>query len=255
MKKDQIYFNDKYHMFNSIKKRINNLKIIYDDFQLKEFCFTIYDFTISNIEYFLEFKILHPIKLFNDILFRIKTQEELNNFINSKELILNTYDKLIKSDLHNWLEPTIILFDIIIFYDPSKKYTRTVSHSPKEKRKKTLRDRYKFGKIVLDDYDNLEKDGIYRFYNINKELIYVGKGYVLSKRLYSSALERNAIYYDYCIIGNKSITDLYEIYYITKLKPILNNDCNHNDILSVNLPELIFTDIKPLYDASDILKI
>lgn len=66
-------------------------------------------------------------------------------------------------------------------------------------------------------------------------------------RIQSSLKERNCIYYSYCILETKKQTDLYEKYYISKLKPKYNIIDINTDISKLNLQEIMFSDIKSNY--------
>lgn len=52
---------------------------------------------------------------------------------------------------------------------------------------------------------------------------------------------------DYTAIGNKADTDIYEIYYISKLQPILNGISNTGDRPTIVLPEHEFRQVIDVY--------
>jgi len=82
--------------------------------------------------------------------------------------------------------------------------------------------------------------GLYRLYN-KEEIIYVGKSKYIPARIKKhkeGLIEFDS--YDFCLFTNESDLNLYEIYYISKLKPIHNNDCNHPHLLSIELKDLDF---------------
>lgn len=84
--------------------------------------------------------------------------------------------------------------------------------------------------------------GIYRLYNEDLHLIYIGKSYDLFQRISTSSYQRQAYCYDYCVLDSRADTDIYELFYINKYKPPLNADSNSNDKLTVTLPLLKFCD-------------
>ena len=88
-------------------------------------------------------------------------------------------------------------------------------------------------------------------YDHTKSLIYIGKSYHLWKRILSSCLERRALYCSYTIIGNKADTDIYEMYYISKLKPLENGTGKTDDSPTIILPELEFFPLTQVYILSD----
>lgn len=91
--------------------------------------------------------------------------------------------------------------------------------------------------------------GIYRLYDINMQLIYVGKSVNLGERIPSSSQEKRAVYYDYAMIENLPDMPIYEAYYISKLNPPCNVDGKHNGFPSVSLPEIEFS---PPYKWSEV---
>lgn len=91
------------------------------------------------------------------------------------------------------------------------------------------------------------KTGIYKFYNKNKNLIYIGKSHSLGNRILSSSKERNAFYYTYCVTNNKADTNVYEMYLIAKETPPKNSGDVVLDDPTIKLPPLEFKKIKPLF--------
>ena len=98
-----------------------------------------------------------------------------------------------------------------------------------------------------------KKSGIYRIYNQNNRIIYIGKSTSdLAERLRTSIREQfqkgNSMpyFYDYAIIDNKSDVDIFEVYYISLFKPCNNSVNIYTDMPSIVLPELNFTDLKEI---------
>jgi hypothetical protein len=79
---------------------------------------------------------------------------------------------------------------------------------------------------------------LYRLY-FNNEIVYIGKTNNLKERLSQHKKDKEFNFYDY-YVGNKSDINLYEIYYIEKLKPIHNKDCKSKSKLNTQLKELEF---------------
>ena len=65
-----------------------------------------------------------------------------------------------------------------------------------------------YGEYIEDVFKDLDTiyttSGVYRLYDIDKNLIYIGEKLSLGQRLISSASIQSAIYYDYAVVGNKS---------------------------------------------------
>ena len=108
---------------------------------------------------------------------------------------------------------------------------------------------YQLGKGLFDadEFDYLNGVfGIYKLYDVDKNLLYIGKSVNLSSRLLGSSMERKAYFYSYAEVNSKSDLNIYEYYYISMCKPPLNVEGVYDDVLSVHLPELKFSDIKSL---------
>lgn len=71
--------------------------------------------------------------------------------------------------------------------------------------------------------------GLYFLYDENKKLIYIGKSKNLGSRILDSAKERQGFYLKYKLPLTKSDTNILELYYISKLKPVLNSESKEVD--------------------------
>lgn len=80
--------------------------------------------------------------------------------------------------------------------------------------------------------------GVYFLYNLEGELIYVGKSVDLSIRILSTISGRGRCAVEFARTASKSDMSVYEKYYISKLKPLMNKEGKHDDELSLELPEL-----------------
>lgn len=134
------------------------------------------------------------------------------------------------------MEKHIMKVEKMIFGDESSFYER---RSYYDKEKKMIRlfslELIKVSKLLKG------KSGIYKLYDKNKELIYLGKSHNLSKRIKTSSKKKKAEYFSYTIIDNKADTNIYEMYYIAKIKPKLNKADKVEDYPSFDLPKLKFT--------------
>lgn len=87
------------------------------------------------------------------------------------------------------------------------------------------------------------KSGIYKLYDCNGELKYIGKSVNLGGRIVGSMHERKLNRYSYAVIDSHADVNVYEMYYIAKHKPELNRDSNTEHLLSIELPEHDFSEI------------
>lgn len=89
------------------------------------------------------------------------------------------------------------------------------------------------------------KFGIYMFFDENKEIIYIGKSTSdLIGRMLQSFEQKK--YPAYVMLGypkTKSDTNVYEVYYISKYKPRFNKESKNDDALTIELPDIEFSDL------------
>lgn len=71
--------------------------------------------------------------------------------------------------------------------------------------------------------------GLYFLYDENRNLIYIGKSKNLGSRILNSVKERQGFYLKYKLPLTKSDTNILELYYISKLKPVLNSESKEVD--------------------------
>mgnify|MGYP001209314387 CR=1 FL=1 len=103
-------------------------------------------------------------------------------------------------------------------------------------------------KSFLEDMEKVKfKAGVYFLYNDNKELIYIGKSSDLGSRIPTSIRDRKATKYSYALTKTFSDAGIYEMYYISKLKPKLNVEGNFPDYPTVKLPDLKIQPIKNVF--------
>ena len=70
----------------------------------------------------------------------------------------------------------------------------------------------------------MSKSGVYFLYDEDKNLIYIGKSNDLYSRIQSSIRVRKASNVSIILTNNEADTNILEVYYICKEKPILNTD-------------------------------
>jgi hypothetical protein len=99
--------------------------------------------------------------------------------------------------------------------------------------------------------NNLHKEdkGIYKLFDKDKNLIYIGKSYSLKYRVYiSSRYQLLADYVSIMILENKLDIDLFELKLIDKYNPIFNKFLTYNNYLLNNFKStLIEENFSKLY--------
>jgi hypothetical protein len=237
---NRLYYVNDTHFFNTIKKKLKeDGKINIDLPELRNFCTELYKFADTHYDFFKANDITCPVRFFNSKYYTIYEQEDWDSFMSSKEDIFNTYNFLI-NNFYN-IDYNVALLGIGIYMPNIKGFVYGSN--------KNFKTYGEYKEEVFKDLETIRTvSGVYRLYNIDKDLIYIGKSYSLGQRLISSASIQSAIYYDYAVANNKADADIYEIYYISRLKPINNVANNTNDIPSFILKELEFAPIKPLFD-------
>jgi len=107
----------------------------------------------------------------------------------------------------------------------------------------------KFTKHIIDfNKKNADSCGVYKLYNRDKKIIYIGKSYHIGKRILTSTRERKAYFYNYCLTKSRADTDLLEIYLILTEKPHLNGDSTTLDNLTIKVEHKYrFGKIAPIF--------
>lgn len=110
-----------------------------------------------------------------------------------------------------------------------------------------INNRYVFRSLfrLMPETKDLQKFGVYKLYDKNKNVIYVGSSVNLVDRLCGSMKEKKAFYFS--IVSPNTIADTYvmEYYLINKFKPHLNKTGLSDDNLSF--------DINCKYDETEII--
>jgi hypothetical protein len=254
----QLKYNNEEHLFNCSKKMLFNKNIlsvdgdlIEDDIEiLKTECKELYD---MSYKYWSEINKLHlnlPAHYFTYKLSLIKNYEELENLYCIMIKIKYKYKILIKNFRKQGAFVKIDKFlEENSCYYKNKEWNNVI--------KKSMYDKREFSKELKEEVLKCSNyAGVYMFYGQDKKtIIYVGKSARdLSERMRTSSMEKENIYYfSYALTKTRSDVGIYEAYYIAKLKPKYNIDMVEDDELTIELPELHFTEVKPLYESDDIV--
>ena len=212
-----------------------------DYFKFIEIINKIYDFTINNLETFLNKGLKYPTDYFSERCKYLRKSGQrifintTDSFENVSKVYLSLFDKP-REELVNYYLNDILLYQ----------YDKRLGLHKNDRR--GINNYSKCNHHYLIDLDSIvDNYGIYRLYDDDGELVYIGKSYKLGKRIQTSLHERNCKSYDYCVLDTKEKADLYEIYYISKLKPKYNVTDINADISELILEELKFSETKNNY--------
>jgi len=241
------------HFFYTSRKIVKNRQI--DFYPIENLLFnvtkSIFDFTNSYKKQIAEKCLRKPTSVFTYRLAGCKSINEVNNLLTTIPSITTDYEELftkgtdeIISDLKTCVK--YISAEALEYFNSKKDPEHFIYWDEKVGKYRTLSPDYlKLQKSIFD------VAGIYFLYDHTRSLIYIGKSYHLWKRILSSCLERKASYCSYTIIGNKADTDIYEMYFISKLKPLENGTGKTDDSPTIVLPELDFSPLTKVYILSD----
>lgn len=233
------YKNDK-HYYYCMRKKLNKkykLDNIVTEQQLYDATSNIYFFTVEHCEVLNQKYLRFPTDYYSYVLYNCKECNELKDLINGYNDCIKKYKQIISMSIDD------ISSDIEIYNNYAVKRDVKVVLTERIYWDKINEKFVKYSEDIIDLMETIKNvSGVYRLFDENKKLLYIGKSYGLGKRILSSRKERNATYFSYSIINNKADTDIYEAYYIAKDKPLLNGIGNTDDIPTVVLDDLTFSE-------------
>lgn len=238
------YYDNAEHYFYSCRKMIKNKKII--DVRavqpsLKNFTEIMFNFSVKNIKRINELSLIYPVESYTYFINNAKNQFELLEAIKTIKKILEDYDIMIKMSKEEILNSEYKFY--VDYKKMSDEYQKTliIKNGYWDNSNKVFKE---FNKNIEEELNKIiNKYGIYKLFDEDKNLIYIGKSYNLAQRIPSSICERKTSYFSYTILNNKVDTDIYEIYYIAKYKPLLNGTSKNEDFPTIKLKELEFSDV------------
>lgn len=250
------YFNNREHFFYGCQKIIKDLELVNPKGvapSLKICCDSLFYFTVCNLEKITMLQLKYPTEVFSiglrvakDLKTLIETINQYKSLENDYTTMFNmTFNEIKDSSFKKYFEPKRFSLENKMDFEKEKK---------RDQLKEQINTTFTWGMYHIDTdklTDELCKlvgiSGVYRLYNFEGEIIYIGKSYNLGSRIASSLKERRACGFDYAVIDNKADTDIYEIYYIAKIQPILNKTSNTGERPTIVLPEREFGEVINVY--------
>lgn len=250
------YFNNREHFFYGCQKIIKDLEWVNTKGvaqSLKIYCYSLFYFTVCNLERITELKLKYPTEVYSIGLRVTKDLSSLFEAIGHYKTIENdykdmfnmTFDEIRDSKYKKYFEPKRFTVENKMDFEKVKKEGQL---------KEQIKTTFAWGMYHIDTDKLTDKlcdlvgiSGVYRIYNFDGQIIYIGKSYNLGSRIATSLKERKGCGFDYTVIDNKADTDIYEIYYISKLQPVLNGTSNTGEKPTVILPEREFGEVINVY--------
>jgi hypothetical protein len=250
IKKDNLNFQDSYQFKEYIAKLVSAFdisKTTFDDLFANVFM-EIYDKEKSN-PYIFEFL---KISVFERIC------EEIKN-INRKEKtiflpLFEDYQKL-NNEINNIIIGHLKSSKDNLEINRDKKFFFDLNKYPILKRITEQKELETFTPDLITDpafitffKANIGRNGIYFLYNLNRDLLFIGKSSNLGETIIDAIWKKDIDGY-VSIAYTKSVADtyIYEPYYIIKEKPLLNKLSSQTDGLTVDLKPLEKTELIKIY--------
>lgn len=225
-------FNNCNHYTNYCKKIVRSrVGEEYDTSNLTDICKLVYEFGDKQRKYGLR----KPSEVFSWILTTLNSSDEVSNAVKHMNHLMTMYE------------------DITMLYSPGYIYRNNYPelYAECELENHALDTLLRLSKEFRAKCEELSyTHGLYFLYN-DDELVYVGRSRSgVGRRVITSIEEREECnYVAFAFPKTISDVDLYEVYYIAKLKPRFNADCKHDDELTVSLPELEISTRYAIYDS------
>jgi hypothetical protein len=238
-------FTTKEHYYFYCRKIITNkgaFTLIKED-NLKYMCTLIFAISEQRKADIKKLQLKEPTSIFVQLLQTAKDYREMAANIDYMDEIMKEYFKILKDPNPN-IDTYPLLYESFHDFDEDYESIYGRYDSDTNTYSKLCRE---MGKVYEDTFG---KAGVYFLYDINKELIYIGKSTSnLAERLLTSARERKiAFYVMYATTPTKTDANLYELFYISKHKPVLNSACKEDDEFSQEIPDLQFSELYQLYE-------
>lgn len=245
-------FSDKYHFKNQIGKLVSDLGIKHDVyekvfanifielFEKEKKCpclFNYYKVSISK-QLILELNNIKKINKKNFLIFFEDCQKlnnELNELVIKINIICKCTDKNCDATGHTKIDLSRFpLFNAIVENGELKVFKPELITSS----------------LFLELFQqNINKAGLYFLFNLDKELLFIGKSVNLGETFLNTIYDRNIDgYISLAYTKSRSDIHVYEPYYIINEKPLLNYSLLENDNLSVNLEPLEVTPLVKIYE-------
>lgn len=241
---EDFYYENKRHFFYSCRKIILNktsINIEALEPTLKEFCHLLFDFTVDNIEEICMKKLNYPTTCYVTFLSNSFDDESLLKSLKSVKNIIDDYKYMLSKSREDFINDKYFRVYIDINKNTDVKVKNYILNT-----KFCFEDKEIDEKLIESKLVDLEKkSGLYKLYDEKKNLIFIGKSYNLAERIMQSIKNHKASYFSYSVIENKADTDIYAIYYISKLNPILNINARYTDVSTLKIEEIEF--VKPIY--------
>tara|TARA_R110000796_G_scaffold241357_1_gene362916 strand:- start:301 stop:666 length:366 start_codon:yes stop_codon:yes gene_type:complete len=110
-------------------------------------------------------------------------------------------------------------------------------------------DKLNIDTLICDEYTC----GVYKLYNHNCDLIYIGKSDKLKGRILKSSSDKDALYFSFIITPTLSDMHLLEVYLISTLKPEMNKQFKESDNLTLSFPNILgFHKDSLMYDIKEL---
>lgn len=265
--------HDKIHYFNYVKsilskRSINVYNCNYN--KLRNFCDKIFEFSQIYEDKIRENDLKTPMEAFTYLLYKHVTKEaDVFRIQNAIDMFFIGYKSLVIEETVD-REKYRRLYELFYLPSPEK-----LAKLKEEKVESDLQHKINQLRTVLQDKSNylrsrgleysqefifeaeklIGNTGVYIFYGEDRKTVfYIGKSTAnLGERIVTSSRERKGIsYFSYALTSNGNEASIYEMYYIAKFKPILNIDGNYGGVINIELPDLEFSEIKPLYKELDL---
>lgn len=225
-------YESEIHFFHVCRKFLKNNGIGLDSneqVELKRITDASYLLSTNHEIEIQRLELREPVRILTYLLNASKDHEEFKENTDYYKYVHNMFIEILDSD-----EPS----------EETKNYLYANYYKPIRTTQQVYFKNCQAYKKFTEEFIELQKEllgkyGVYFLYNENKELVYIGKSASnLGTRIPSSLKEREAHFFSYALTKTLADAHIYEMYYITLLKPPLNTDGRTGDSPTMILPEL-----------------
>lgn len=239
---EDFYYKSEVHLLNYCKKVIKGKSIIPVEAiepTLSMATDHIFNFSVKHLNDIDKRRLKYPCEVYSYTINKARNQEELMVALRLVKRIISDYNNMFdmeKSQIEN--------SDFEVYID----YKKNTEWYKKNYINDDIKNRHINFEVIKEVLTPIHKKiGVYKIFDKNEELIFIGKSSNLAERILYKLKESKGSYFSFVVLNNEIDAEIYSIYYVSKLKPLLNSSAKTEVTTTLILDDLYFTEPTYIY--------